>query len=76
VRAGQSGATVEELVAAYLGGQLTIAPDGCEHHDHEADRMNSRGKIAMSNEANPPIGWASTPYSPAEIRANHDTSKT
>jgi predicted Fe-Mo cluster-binding NifX family protein len=35
VRAGQSGASVEELVTAYLGGQLTVAPDGCEHHDHE-----------------------------------------
>ena len=35
VRAGSSGATVEELVAAYLGGQLKTAPDGCEHHEHE-----------------------------------------
>jgi predicted Fe-Mo cluster-binding NifX family protein len=35
VRAGLSGASVEELVAAYLGGRLTVAPDGCEHHDHE-----------------------------------------
>jgi predicted Fe-Mo cluster-binding NifX family protein len=31
VRAGSSGATVEELVAAYLGGQLKTAPDGCDH---------------------------------------------
>jgi predicted Fe-Mo cluster-binding NifX family protein len=35
VRSGPSGASVEELVTAYLGGQLTAAPDGCEHHDHE-----------------------------------------
>ena len=35
VRAGPSGASVEELVTAYLGGRLTVAPDGCEHHDHE-----------------------------------------
>jgi hypothetical protein len=22
-----------ELVTAYLNGQLTLTPDGCEHHD-------------------------------------------
>ncbi len=33
VRAGRAGASVEELVAAYLGGRLTAAPDGCEHHE-------------------------------------------
>jgi len=36
VRAGWPDATVEELVAAYLNGQLTAAPEGCEHHgDHD-----------------------------------------
>jgi predicted Fe-Mo cluster-binding NifX family protein len=40
VRAGQSGASVEELVAAYLGGRLTTAPDGCEHHEHDHGHEN------------------------------------
>jgi predicted Fe-Mo cluster-binding NifX family protein len=43
VRAGSSGATVEELVAAYLGGQLQTAPDGCEHHDHDHDHGHEHG---------------------------------
>lgn len=34
VRAGQPGTSVEILVAAYLGGQLTQRPDGCAHHGH------------------------------------------
>jgi predicted Fe-Mo cluster-binding NifX family protein len=34
VRAGAPDAGVEQLVAAYLDGQLTLAPDGCEHHGH------------------------------------------
>ena len=34
VRAGQSGAPIEEMVAAYLQGRLTDTPDGCEHHGH------------------------------------------
>jgi len=34
VRAGQPEARLEELVAAYLRGQLTQTPDGCEHHEH------------------------------------------
>jgi hypothetical protein len=27
------GDSREELVTAYLNGQLTLTPDGCEHHD-------------------------------------------
>ena len=34
VRAGLPEASVAALVAAFLGGQLTDAPDGCEHHGH------------------------------------------
>lgn len=34
VRAGQSGAPIKEVVAAYLQGRLTDTPDGCEHHGH------------------------------------------
>jgi len=34
VRAGTADASVEQLVAAYLHGQLTATPDGCEHHGH------------------------------------------
>ncbi|MCC6354409.1 MAG: hypothetical protein IT577_11015 [Verrucomicrobiae bacterium] len=37
VRAGEPGATVAELVDAYLGGRLTTAPEGCEHHGHHHD---------------------------------------
>jgi predicted Fe-Mo cluster-binding NifX family protein len=43
VRAGQSGASVEELVTAYLSGRLTVAPDGCEHHDHEHGHGHEHG---------------------------------
>lgn len=32
---GMPGATVAQLVEAYLGGRLTTTPEGCEHHDHE-----------------------------------------
>lgn len=35
VRAGQSGATVEELAEAYLNDELLTAPDGCSHHHDE-----------------------------------------
>jgi predicted Fe-Mo cluster-binding NifX family protein len=37
VRAGAADASVEQLVAAYLNGQLTVTPDGCEHHGHHHD---------------------------------------
>jgi predicted Fe-Mo cluster-binding NifX family protein len=37
VRAGLPNAPVEELAAAYLNGQLTAAPEGCEHHGHHHD---------------------------------------
>jgi predicted Fe-Mo cluster-binding NifX family protein len=37
VCAGWPGARVEVLVAAYLGGQLTSSPEGCEHHGHHHD---------------------------------------
>ena len=36
VRAGQSGATVEELANAWLNGQLTSEPQGCAHHHDDA----------------------------------------
>jgi predicted Fe-Mo cluster-binding NifX family protein len=34
VRAGMADASLEQLVTAYLNGQLTSTPDGCEHHGH------------------------------------------
>jgi predicted Fe-Mo cluster-binding NifX family protein len=34
VRAGWPSAPVEVLVAAYLSGQLTSEPSGCEQHGH------------------------------------------
>lgn len=36
VRAGQSGATVEELASAWLNGQLVNEPEGCAHHHDDA----------------------------------------
>jgi len=36
VRAGEPGATVETLAAAYLNGQLMNEPEGCAHH-HDAE---------------------------------------
>jgi len=35
VRAGTENAAIEPLVAAYLSGQLTVTPDGYDHHDHQ-----------------------------------------
>jgi predicted Fe-Mo cluster-binding NifX family protein len=37
VRAGQPGATIEELANAWLNGQLTGEPQGCAHHHDDAD---------------------------------------
>jgi len=37
VLAGEVNARVEVLVAAYLAGQLTGSPVGCEHHGHQLD---------------------------------------
>jgi ATP-binding protein involved in chromosome partitioning len=37
VRAGVADAPVEQLAAAYLSGQLTATPKGCEHHGHHHD---------------------------------------
>lgn len=37
VLAGTAKAKVEALVAAYLAGQLTATPAGCEHHGHHHD---------------------------------------
>ena len=37
VRAGEPGATVAELVDAYLAGHLTSTPEGCEHHGGRHD---------------------------------------
>ncbi len=34
VRAGLADATVEQLTTDFLNGQLTSAPEGCEHHGH------------------------------------------
>ncbi|MGB7769437.1 MAG: NifB/NifX family molybdenum-iron cluster-binding protein [Verrucomicrobiia bacterium] len=36
VRAGQSGATVEELANAWLNGRLVNAPESCSHHQDDA----------------------------------------
>lgn len=36
VRAGQSGATIEELAKAYLNDQLLNEPEGCAHHQDDA----------------------------------------
>jgi predicted Fe-Mo cluster-binding NifX family protein len=36
VRAGEAGATVESLAAAYLNGQLVNKPEGCAHHHDDA----------------------------------------
>lgn len=43
VRAGASGASVESLVAAYLGGNLHTAPNGCDHHGHEHAHVHGEG---------------------------------
>jgi len=37
VRAGTPDAPVEQLVTAYLNGQLAATPEGCEHHGHHHD---------------------------------------
>jgi predicted Fe-Mo cluster-binding NifX family protein len=37
VRAGMPDAPVEELATAFLNGQLTAVPEGCEHHGHHHD---------------------------------------
>jgi predicted Fe-Mo cluster-binding NifX family protein len=37
VRAGLPDAPVEQLVTAYLNGQLTATPEGCAHHGHHHD---------------------------------------
>ena len=34
IRAGAPEAPVEQLVTAYLEGQLTSTPEGCERHGH------------------------------------------
>lgn len=36
VRAGQPGATIEELVNAWLNGQWVNEPQGCTHHQDDA----------------------------------------
>jgi ATP-binding protein involved in chromosome partitioning len=43
VRAGTPGATVEQLVSAYLNGELTLTPDGCGHHGHDHDHHHHHG---------------------------------
>ncbi len=37
VRAGMTDAPVEQLVTAYLNGELTSAPEGCAQHGHHHD---------------------------------------
>ncbi|HHY87057.1 MAG TPA: dinitrogenase iron-molybdenum cofactor biosynthesis protein [Verrucomicrobia bacterium] len=37
VRAGTANTAIEPLVAAYLSGQLTVTPEGCDHHGHHHD---------------------------------------
>ena len=37
VRAGLADAPAEQLVIAYLNGELTAAPEGCTHHGHHHD---------------------------------------
>jgi predicted Fe-Mo cluster-binding NifX family protein len=34
VVAGPPGETVEKIIEAFLNGQLTATPEGCQHHDH------------------------------------------
>lgn len=41
VCAGRPDAQVDVLVAAYLSGQLTGSPGGCEHHGHHHDHDHS-----------------------------------
>ena len=36
VRAGSRGATIEQLVAAYLAGELDKSPEPCAHHEHHS----------------------------------------
>lgn len=43
VRAGQAGATIEELTNAYLNGQLLNEPEGCSHHHDETHGHHHRG---------------------------------
>lgn len=40
VRAGAAEASVEALVADFLAGRLTAAPDACDHHDHHHDHQH------------------------------------
>jgi predicted Fe-Mo cluster-binding NifX family protein len=44
VRAGIPGAPVEQLVTAYLNGQLTVTPDGCGHDGHHHEHHYRRGQ--------------------------------
>jgi predicted Fe-Mo cluster-binding NifX family protein len=43
VRAGQPGAPVEALVAAYLEGRLVQTPEGCAHHQHNHEHGHEEG---------------------------------
>jgi predicted Fe-Mo cluster-binding NifX family protein len=43
VRAGSPNATVEQLVVAHLNGELTLTPEGCEHHGHHHDHEHGHG---------------------------------
>jgi predicted Fe-Mo cluster-binding NifX family protein len=43
VRAGAADASIEQLVTAYLNGQLTAVPDGCEHHGHHHHHEHGHG---------------------------------
>lgn len=43
VRAGLPNAPVEQLVAAYLNGELTATPEGCTNHGHHHDHEHHHG---------------------------------
>ena len=40
VLAGEVNARVEAIVAAYLAGQLTGTPEGCQNHGHQHDHKH------------------------------------
>ncbi|MCU0782891.1 MAG: NifB/NifX family molybdenum-iron cluster-binding protein [Verrucomicrobia bacterium] len=43
VRAGVPNAPVEQLVTAYLNGELTATPEGCANHGHHHDHEHHQG---------------------------------
>jgi predicted Fe-Mo cluster-binding NifX family protein len=43
VRAGLPNAPVDQLVTAYLNGELTATPEGCTNHGHHHDHEHHHG---------------------------------